>query len=359
MTDASRPDPEVFLPEANAEAAADAPQRGRLKIFLGASPGVGKTYAMLEEAAARRRAGVDVVAALVETHGRAETAALLARLDQIPRREISYRDRRLHEGKVYMPAEAGRALANFSKPNLTALRELALRTAASRVDADMLALTRGAGRPAAQDRLMVCLDDPASAKGLVRAGRRMTDRARIPWVVAHVLTPALEARAGAEAGTMTDALQLAERLGAETRTLRAETDPAGAFLDAARQLNVTRLIVGRPALAGPAEGMVPGLAQRAADQRGGGVRGHGPETPGRAHGRHARAVRRSVRADLAAHRHRVHRCGGALHADRLAVLASAAGRLAGGHLSGRRAGGGDAAGRRRRRRGQHRLLSRL
>ncbi|PZO62043.1 MAG: two-component sensor histidine kinase, partial [Pelagerythrobacter marensis] len=228
-------------------------------MFLGASPGVGKTYAMLEEAGARARAGTDVTVALAETHGRAETAALLARLDQMPRRVVTYRDRqlteldldallarrpglalidelahsnvpgsrhpkrwqdveevlaagidvyttlniqhieslndlvaritgvrvqetvpdavlqmadeiklidlppedliqRMREGKVYMPAEAGRALGNFfSKPNLTALRELALRTAASRVDAEMLALTRGTGRAAAQDRLMVCL----------------------------------------------------------------------------------------------------------------------------------------------------------------------------------------------------------
>ncbi|MBA4489832.1 sensor histidine kinase KdpD [Paracoccus sp. S1E-3] len=352
MNDDNRPHPEAFLPEANAEAAPEASPRGRLKIFLGASPGVGKTYAMLEEAAARSKAGSDVVAALVETHGRTETAALLARLDQIPRREISYRDRRLtemdldallarrpavalidelahtnapgsrhpkrwqdveevlaagidvyttlniqhveslndvvaritgiqvqetvpdavlqmadeiklidlpaddliqrlHDGKVYMPAEAGRALANFfSKPNLTALRELALRTAASRVDAEMLALTRGMGRTGVQDRLMVCLDDPATAKGLVRAGRRMTDRARIPWVVAHVLTPGIEARGAAASGAMIDALQLAERLGAETRTLHAEHDVAGAFLDAARQLNVTRLVVSRPASVG-------------------------------------------------------------------------------------------------------------
>ena len=288
MTDDARPDPERFLAEAKAEAGGAVPGRGRLKIFLGASPGVGKTYAMLEEAAARARAGTDVVVALAETHGRQETAALLAHLVQIPRRIITYRGRqlaemdldallarrpqlalidelahtnvpgsrhpkrwqdveevlaagidvystlniqhieslndlvaritgvrvqetvpdtvlqmageiklidlppedliqRMREGKVYMPAEAGRALGNFfSRPNLTALRELALRTAASRVDAEMLALRRGTGQAASQDRLMVCLDDPATAKGLVRAGRRMTDRARIPWVVAMV-----------------------------------------------------------------------------------------------------------------------------------------------------------------------------
>ena len=352
MTDDARPDPERFLAEAKAEAGGAVPGRGRLKIFLGASPGVGKTYAMLEEAAARARAGTDVVVALAETHGRQETAALLAHLVQIPRRVITYRGRqlaemdldallarrpqlalidelahtnvpgsrhpkrwqdveevlaagidvystlniqhieslndlvaritgvrvqetvpdtvlqmageiklidlppedliqRMREGKVYMPAEAGRALGNFfSRPNLTALRELALRTAASRVDAEMLALRRGTGQAASQDRLMVCLDDPATAKGLVRAGRRMTDRARIPWVVAMVVTPAVEARGPSAAGAMTDALQLAERLGADTRTLRSEGDVADAFLEAARQLNVTRLILGRAAPGG-------------------------------------------------------------------------------------------------------------
>ena len=98
MTDAPRPDPERFLAEANAEAGVTtAAGRGRLKIFLGASPGVGKTYAMLEEAGARARAGTDVTVALAETHGRAETAALLARLDQMPRRVVTYRDRQLTE----------------------------------------------------------------------------------------------------------------------------------------------------------------------------------------------------------------------------------------------------------------------
>lgn len=346
MTEKPRPAPESFLAEANVEAGNAG--RGRLKIFLGASPGVGKTYAMLEEAVARAKAGTDVTVALAETHGRAETAALLAQLDQLPRRIITYRGRqmtemdldgllarrpqlalidelahsnvpgarhpkrwqdveevlaagidvystlniqhieslndvvaritgvrvqetvpdaalqtadeiklidlppedliqRMREGKVYMPAEAGRALMNFfSKPNLMALRELALRTAASRVDAEMLALARGAARPVtAQDRLMVCLDDPAAAKTLVRAGRRMTDRARIPWLAATVVTPAVERRGPKAHAAMVDALALAERLGAETLTLRAEGDPAAELIAAARRQNVTRLIVGR------------------------------------------------------------------------------------------------------------------
>lgn len=349
--DAPRPDPESFLSEANAEAGqggqpGSAP--GRLKIFLGASPGVGKTYAMLEEARTDDAAGIDVVVALAETHGRAETGVLLTHLQQLPRRMVTYRGRqmsemdldallerrprlalidelahtnvpgarhpkrwqdvqevlaagidvyttlniqhidslndvvaritgvrvqetvpdailqradeirmidlpaedlikRMREGKVYMPVEAGRALLNFfSKPNLTALRELALRTAASRVDAEMLALNQGNGRLATQDRLMVCLDDPTTAKALVRAGRRMTDRARIPWIVATVITPEIERRGPEAAGNMADALSLAERLGAEVQILRADrADVADELLAAARRHKASRLILGR------------------------------------------------------------------------------------------------------------------
>lgn len=355
--DAPRPDPETFLAAAAIEAdgapTGSQKGRGRLKIFLGAAPGVGKTYAMLEEANAVRRAGGDVLVALAETHGRAETAALLAHLDQIPRRIVTYRGRqisemdldallarrprlalidelahsnlpaerhpkrwqdvqevldagidvyttlniqhieslndvvaritgvrvqetvpdailqraseirlidlpaedlikRMQDGKVYLPAEAGRALLHFfSKPNLSALRELALRTAASHVDAEMLALTLGGGRPSARDRLMVCLEDPATAKALVRAGRRMTDRARIPWIVATVITPDIERQGPDAAGAMTDALALAERLGAEIQILRADqAEVVEALLATARRQNVSRLILGRASRAG-------------------------------------------------------------------------------------------------------------
>ncbi|MCX8509254.1 MAG: DUF4118 domain-containing protein, partial [Rhodobacteraceae bacterium] len=143
----------------------------------------------------------------------------------------------------------------------------ALRTAASRVDAEVLALTRSPGRGRVQDRLMVCLTDAPSAKALVRAGRRMTDRARIPWFVTHVVTPRTEASAAdAKRGAMADALALAERLGAETRTLRTESDPAGAFLDAARTLRATRLIVGRRSVQGPLAALRARLATTVEDQ---------------------------------------------------------------------------------------------
>jgi two-component system sensor histidine kinase KdpD len=343
--DADRPVPEALLGEHRRAG------RGRLKVFLGASPGVGKTFAMLEEARQRQRAGRDVVAALVETHGRAETAGLLANLEVLPRQAIAYRGQVLHEmdldallarkpqlalidefahtnapgarhpkrwqdvfevldagidvtttlniqhieslndvvasitgvrvqetvpdevlqqadeielidlppeelihrlreGKVYMPQQVGRALENFfTKGNLTALRELALRTAASRVDADMLTYMQAnavKGPWPTQERLLVCVNEAPVAKALVRAGKRMADRARIPWIVATVVTPAHEALGEDARSATADALRLAETLGAEVVTRHSESDVASELLDFARTRNVTRIVVGRP-----------------------------------------------------------------------------------------------------------------
>src|SRR5262249_31063065 len=89
--EARRPSPEALLH------VADRAERSRLRIFMGAAPGVGKTYAMLEAAQERRREGVDIVVGVVETHGRAETEALLTSLEVIPKRGIEYRGRTLYE----------------------------------------------------------------------------------------------------------------------------------------------------------------------------------------------------------------------------------------------------------------------
>ncbi len=91
MSEDARPSPEALLAEARREG------RGRLKIFLGAAPGVGKTYAMLEAAHDRRKDGVDVVAGVVETHGRGETEALLDGLDVVPLQTIEYRGHSFQE----------------------------------------------------------------------------------------------------------------------------------------------------------------------------------------------------------------------------------------------------------------------
>ena len=345
MAEAARPSPEAFLATAQREG------RGKLKIFLGASPGVGKTFAMLEAARIKAREGVDVVVGLVETHGRGETEALLGGLEVLPRKAMDYRGQqldeldldallarrpqlalidelahtnvpgsrhpkrwqdvvevldagidvltalniqhieslndviaritgvrvqetvpdevfrqadeievidlppeelitRLHQGKVYRAGTIGRALDNFfTKPNLTALRELALRTAASRVDDEMLRLMRAnalAGPWPTQERILVCINESPLAKTLVRAGKRMADRAGIPWIAATVSTTRHEALPDAARRLTTEALQLAETLGAEVVTLHADRDAAAELLGFARTRNASRLVVGRP-----------------------------------------------------------------------------------------------------------------
>lgn len=306
---------------------------------------------MLQEAALRARQGVDVVVALVETHGRSETEALLAGLELLPRKVLDYRGQsleeldldvlllrkpqlalidelahtnvpgsrhvkrwqdvmevldagidvttalniqhieslndavarisgvrvqetvpdhvvaradeielidlppeelinRLREGKVYRAGAVGRALDNFfTRPNLTALRELALRTAASRVDADMLTLMhQGAltGPWPTQERVLVCVNESPVAKSLVRAAKRMADRADIPWIAVTVMTPRHEALPETARRLTNDALQLAEALGGETVTLQADAAVAKELIGFARSRNVTRLLIGRP-----------------------------------------------------------------------------------------------------------------
>jgi two-component system sensor histidine kinase KdpD len=340
-----RPEPEALLAEAAKEG------RGRLKVFLGAAPGVGKTYAMLEAAQRRAAEGVDVVAAVVETHGRAETDALLRGIEVLPRRPHLYRGRILHEmdldallarrpqlalidelahsnvgenrhdkrwqdveevlaagidvmttlnvqhletlndtvarisgvrvretvpdkaleladeielidlppeelierlrqGRVYVADQVARAIQNFfSKGNLTALRELAMRVAADRVDAQLIAHMRRsaiAGPWPTQERILVCVNEAPVAKTLVRAAKRTADRARAGWIALNVVSAATETFGDADKDRRAEALRLAEALGAEIATLNAEGDVAGEILAFARARNVSRLIVGRP-----------------------------------------------------------------------------------------------------------------
>src|SRR6185369_14923380 len=113
--DALRPDPDAILAALHASEARA--RRGHLKVFLGMCPGVGKTYAMLRSAQQERTGGTDVVVGIVETHGRAETEALLTGLVVIPRKLTDYRGTRLHE----MDLEAVRA----RRPTLVLVEELA------------------------------------------------------------------------------------------------------------------------------------------------------------------------------------------------------------------------------------------
>ncbi|MBL8055332.1 MAG: sensor histidine kinase KdpD, partial [Anaerolineales bacterium] len=346
MSEPVRPSPDALLAHAQAEARRQA--RGRLKIFLGYAAGVGKTYAMLEAARQRQAEGLDVVVAYVETHGRADTEALLAGLELVPRRQVDYRgarlpeldldavlarrpqlalvdelahtnapgsrhpkryqdveellaaglnvyttlniqhldslndvvaqitgvvvretvpDRvldeageielvdlppgeliqRLKEGKVYVPDQAARAIQKFFRQgNLTALREMALRRAAERVDDQMRAYmqTRAIPGPwSASERLLVCVGPGRLSERLVRAARRLADELNAEWFAAHVELPAgLEA---AEREGVARVLLLAEELGARSVTLPGR-DVAEAALAYARQHNVTNIIVGQP-----------------------------------------------------------------------------------------------------------------
>ena len=346
MADAAdpvRPSPDALLKAAEREG------RGKLKIFLGAAPGVGKTYAMLLAARRRQEEGVDVVVGVVETHGRAETEAQIAGLEVVPRRAVAYRGRtlqemdidavlrrrpqlvlvdelahtnaegsrhpkryldveellaagidvystlnvqhveslndvvaritrirvretvpdrvidsadevelvdltpgdliaRLHEGKVYVREQAQRALRHYFSPgNLTALRELALRRTALRVDEQMLSYMREhaiTGPWAAGERIVVCLDPSPAAANAVRAAKRTADGLDAELIALYVETDRHALLSEAERGDLSAAMRLAEQLGAEVATV-----PGGSVVEEilafARSRNATRVVVGK------------------------------------------------------------------------------------------------------------------
>jgi two-component system sensor histidine kinase KdpD len=344
-----RPDPDALLARVKEEEARQ--RRGKLKVFFGAAPGVGKTFAMLEAAREAKADGRDVVVAYVETHGRAETDALLEGLDviaplRVPYQGVTLREmdldavlgrrpaialvdelahtnaagsrqakrwqdvmelldagidvyttmnvqhveslndvvakvtgvvvretvpdsvleqadevelidlppddllERLREGKVYVPAqaeEAGRSF--FRKGDLIALRELALRRTADRVDAQMRSYMRehaiGQTWPVAE-RLLVCVGPGPHSARLVRAAKRLADRLGAEWIAAYVETPG-HARLAAEArDQVVQTLRLAEQLGAVTVTTSG-TRMSDEILAVARARNVTKIVVGKPA----------------------------------------------------------------------------------------------------------------
>jgi two-component system sensor histidine kinase KdpD len=156
---------------------------------------------------------------------------------------------RLAAGKVYVPEQARHAVENFfRKGNLIALRELALRTTADRVDAAMREYREGhAIRDiwAAGERLLVAIGPCEAAERLVRAGKRMATALHAPWIVVYVETPALLRLPEAERDRRIALLRLAESLGAEAVTLGGSS--AGEEIaNYARTRNVTRILIGRP-----------------------------------------------------------------------------------------------------------------
>src|SRR6195256_666839 len=344
-----RPSPDALLEAARREES----RAGHLRIFVGAAPGVGKTYEMLQTARARQKDGYDIVVGVVETHGRKETEALLEGLEVIPRRRIEYKgqwleemdldaiiarrpqivlvdelahtnapgsrhpkryldveelldhginvyttvniqhieslndvvaqithvrvretlpdsifDRadaielvdltpddliqRLKDGKVYVPAQAERALDHYFSPgNLTALRELALRRTAERVDEQLLSHMQAHAIPgpwAAAERVLVCISEDPRAAGLVRYAKRLSDRLHAPWTALYVETQRSLQLSEEERDRIADTLRLAQRLDGEATTipggLRQIADDVVGF---AHQQNVTQIIIGKSA----------------------------------------------------------------------------------------------------------------
>jgi two-component system sensor histidine kinase KdpD len=343
-----RPHPDALLARVQAAEAKQA--RGRLKIFFGAAPGVGKTYSMLEAARKVAKEGMDVVVGYVEPHSRPETQALVLGLDLLPKLEVNHRGtmlqefdldaalalhpqllivdelahtnapgmthtkrwqdvlqlleagidvyttlnvqhleslndviaqitgvvvretvpdsvfeqadevelvdlppddllERLREGKVYVPREAERAMAHFfTKGNLIALRELALRRTAERVGEQMDVYRKEQavrGTWPARERLLVCIGPSPFAARLVRATRRMAASLKAPWVALHVETPQTAKLSIAAREQMSQTLRLIEQLGGEMVTLSGHS-VAEELLNYARSHNVTRIVVGKP-----------------------------------------------------------------------------------------------------------------
>jgi two-component system sensor histidine kinase KdpD len=342
-----RPSPEALLAAARREES----RVGKLRILVGAAPGVGKTYEMLQQARARKKDGYDVVIGIVETHGRRETEALLEGLETVPRRHLEYKgqaleemdldaiiarrpqivlvdelahtnaegsrhpkryldveelmshgidvyttvniqhieslndvvaqithvrvretvpdavfDRadavelvdltpydliqRLKDGKVYVPKQAERALEHFFSPaNLTALRELALRRTAERVDEQLLTEMQAhaiQGPWAAGERILVCISDDPRCAGLVRYAKRLADRLHGPWVALYVEGRRSLQLTEEERDRIADTLRLAEALGGEAITLpAADRDIAADVIGYAQANNLTQIVIGK------------------------------------------------------------------------------------------------------------------
>ena len=156
---------------------------------------------------------------------------------------------RLREGKVYVPEQATQAVQKFFRPgNLTALREIALRYLAGRVDHAMRAYMGAhaiSGPWPAGERVLVCIDDGPIGERLVRAGRRLASGLDAELIVLHVETSRDAALSESGLDRIARTLRLAEELGARTVTLPG-TDAAGEILRYARTQNVTKILVGVP-----------------------------------------------------------------------------------------------------------------
>lgn len=156
---------------------------------------------------------------------------------------------RLNEGKVYLPQQAQEAIKNFfRKGNLIALRELALRQTASRVDAQMLDYREDNYiREVWQvsERILVCIGPNALAERLVRAGKRLANGLRAEWIVVYVETPELQRLPAEKRDWVLRILRLAEKLGAETVALSAP-EMSAAIVKLSNERNITKIVMGKP-----------------------------------------------------------------------------------------------------------------
>jgi len=156
---------------------------------------------------------------------------------------------RLHEGKVYVPEQAARAIEEFfRKGNLTALRELTMRRAAERVDDQMRSYMRTRSIPgpwAAGERLLVCVTSHPISERLVRAARRLADELNAPWTVFHVELPHDVRLNTEQREQLARTLRLAEELGAKT-VQRPGQSATETILDYARRHNITKIVIGQP-----------------------------------------------------------------------------------------------------------------
>lgn len=342
-----RPDPDLLLKQLQLEED-KSEKKGRLKIFLGAAAGVGKTYSMLSDAHEQRARGVDVMIGFIETHGRKETEAMVSDLPMVPLRNIHYRGtcitefdidaalgrhpdlilvdelphtnapesrhpkrwmdveellsaginvytavniqhieslrdvvaqvtgvfvketvpdafieradeielidippdelrQRLKEGKVYVPERVDQAMEGFfKKGNLLALRELALRRTADRVDAEIQSVREGVhGMWTTRERVLVCIAPNRLGERVVRTAARLGNAVHAKMFALYVESDRQSTRTPENLARAEEALRLADRMGMETER-RTATDIVSEILDYAHRRGITLIVVGKP-----------------------------------------------------------------------------------------------------------------
>ena len=217
----------------------------------------------------------DVVARITRIRVR-ETVpdSIIDKADDIELIDLTPEDliQRLKDGKVYVPHQAERAIRHYFSPgNLTALRELALRRTAQRVDEQMVRYMQAHAIPgpwAAGERILACIGGDASSTDVVRHAKRMADSLKAPWTAVHVETGRNLNLSDAERDRIAEAMRLAQRLGAETVTLPGQ-DVADTIAEYARANNFTHIIIVQPPRAWWRELFYGSLAQQLIRKAGG------------------------------------------------------------------------------------------